>query len=158
MDVNYVCFIDESNGQITRVVYPQNEFPAEGVNSGTRVVYLTDGSLKNTDIASWVQTHWFNTTTLEFVDVGLPPNNYSTYNMGTSSWTWDAPSVLRDVRSHKNVLLYSSDWTQIPDNSLTDAQMATARTYRAALRDVTDNLDNPENVEAVSWPTPPSFI
>ena len=158
MDVRYVCFITESTGKIERIVFPQNEFPNEGVTDGVRVVYLTDTNMGTTDLAEFMDKYWFNTTTLQFVDVGAPPNNYATYSMSTSSWSWDAAPVLADIRSYRAQLLFSTDWTQVSDNTLTDAQREEARTYRTALRNITSSLSNPENVDAVTWPTPPSFL
>jgi len=158
MNVKFVCFITESTGKIDRIVFPQNEFPDEGVTDGVRVVYLTETNMGTTDLAEFMDKYWFDTTTLQFVDVGAPPNNYATYSMETKSWSWDAASVLAEIRTYRTQMLLATDWTQISDNSLTDAQRQEARTYRTAIRDITSSLDNPENVEDVSWPTPPSFL
>jgi hypothetical protein len=65
---------------------------------------------------------------------------------------------LTDIRSKRSILLLRTDWTQVSDNTLTDAQREEARTYRTALRNITSNLGSPENVDAVTWPTPPSFL
>lgn len=158
MDVKYVCFIKESTGKIERIVFPQNEFPDEGVTGDVRVVYLTETNMGTTDLAEFMDKNWFNVQTLKFVEVGPPPNNYADYNILTSSWSWDPEPVLAEIRSYRAQLLFSTDWTQVSDNTLTDAQRQEARTYRTALRDITNSLSNPKNVEDVSWPTPPSFL
>ena len=158
MNVKFVCFITESTGKIDRIVFPQNEFPDEGVTDGVRVVYLTETNMGTTDLAEFMDKYWFNTATLQFDDVGAPPNNYATYSLETESWSWDAAPVLAEIRHYRTQFLLATDWTQVPDNTLTDAQREEARTYRTALRNVTSSLDNPENVDAVAWPTPPSFL
>lgn len=47
-----------------------------------------------------------------------------------------APDVKDDLRSRRDDLLFTCDWTQLPDAPLTDAQKAEWRVYRQALRDV----------------------
>lgn len=55
------------------------------------------------------------------------------------------------VRYQRNQKLTESDWTQLPDSPLTDAQKLNWRTYRQALRDVTNQTD-PANI---AWPLTP---
>lgn len=57
------------------------------------------------------------------------------------------------VISHRNVCLTASDWTQIPDNQLTDEKRAEWRVYRQQLRD----LPNAEGFDIwnVEWPISP---
>jgi len=56
------------------------------------------------------------------------------------------------VRSKRNILLINSDWTQLSDSPLDADKAAEWATYRQALRDLTDNLD--ENGD-VTFPTAP---
>lgn len=60
--------------------------------------------------------------------------------------------TIDSLRDRRNVLLAQSDWTQAADSPLTDAKKAEWRTYRQALRDITDTSDP----TTVTWPTPPS--
>jgi len=55
-------------------------------------------------------------------------------------------------RQIRNDLLAMSDWTQLPDNALTDAKRAEWAIYRQALRDLDVNGDDPTGPD---WPTPP---
>lgn len=57
------------------------------------------------------------------------------------------------VSGHRNMMLLSSDWTQMPDAPLTEEKKAEWRVYRQALRD----LPNSEGFDPwnVSWPVPP---
>lgn len=58
--------------------------------------------------------------------------------------------VLKVLRAKRNELLDTCDWTQIPDNKLSDSKKTEWQTYRQALRDITKDPSN------VTWPTPPS--
>lgn len=52
------------------------------------------------------------------------------------------------IRSQRNALLSSSDWTQLPDAPVNAADWAT---YRQALRDITNQSDP----FAIIWPSAP---
>jgi len=58
-------------------------------------------------------------------------------------------------RQYRTSLLAASDWTQLPDVALTSDQVSTAKTYRAALRDLpaTDT-----SAVEITWPTAPTFL
>ena len=58
---------------------------------------------------------------------------------------WDA------VRADRNARLSVSDWTQLADVPLDEAEKAAWATYRQALRDVTTQVDPFE----ITWPTAP---
>lgn len=49
--------------------------------------------------------------------------------------------VLEELRKHRNQLLSASDWTQIPDAPLSDAQKQSWVKYRQALRDFPNKID-----------------
>jgi hypothetical protein len=50
------------------------------------------------------------------------------------------------ARWWRNALLNESDWSQVPDNSLTENQRESWRQYRQELRDITDKYPNPKNI------------
>lgn len=56
------------------------------------------------------------------------------------------------VRGERNFKLAKSDWSQLPDAPLTDAQKLQWQTYRQALRDVTSQTGFPWDVQ---WPAQP---
>ena len=58
------------------------------------------------------------------------------------------------TRSIRRVLLQKSDWTQLPDVTITDTTKSEWATYRQALRDITTHADWP-NLEPDDWPTDP---
>lgn len=59
-----------------------------------------------------------------------------------------APDPLIETRATRDRLLTASDWTQLPDAPLTDAQRAAWAAYRQALRDLPATGDD--------WPAPPT--
>jgi hypothetical protein len=50
------------------------------------------------------------------------------------------------ARWWKNALLNESDWSQVPDNSLTEEKKAEWRQYRKTLRELTDTYENPKDI------------
>jgi hypothetical protein len=63
----------------------------------------------------------------------------------------DLAEHMEKLRSNRNKLLSSSDWTQTPDNPLTDTKKQEWITYRQALRDLPSTTDVLNPV----WPTQP---
>ena len=59
---------------------------------------------------------------------------------------WDA------LRTHRDRLLYQSDWTQIGGAPLSGTSIQAWASYRQALRDLPANTSNPIDVV---WPPPP---
>ena len=57
------------------------------------------------------------------------------------------------ARLTRDQKLAASDWTQIPNNALTDAQKAEWATYRQSLRDISSASGFPDSI---TWPTEPS--
>lgn len=74
---------------------------------------------------------------------------------GTVTNKADTPPSLEEIKTERNLLLQESDFTQLPDisDSILAGTKAEWATYRQALRDVPDNLD--ENGFPV-WPTMPT--
>ena len=69
-------------------------------------------------------------------------------------WTEGAyDRAMVDLRSRRNQLLASSDWTQVADVALTVEQDTSWRDYRKALRDLPAGLRTADDVASVVWPT-----
>ena len=60
------------------------------------------------------------------------------------------------LRAKRNKDLQDSDWTQLPDNTLTSAQRNAWMTFRTELRNITDGLTTVAEVNAVVFPTKPA--
>jgi hypothetical protein len=65
-----------------------------------------------------------------------------------------AEEELNRLRSKRNIRLEQSDWTQIPDCSLSSKQKTDWATYRTELRDITKTYQS-MYVEEFKWPTKP---
>ena len=55
----------------------------------------------------------------------------------------------------RNALLAESDWTQMPDSPLSDADKTAWQTYRQALRDLPTHANWPE-LQPSDWPNQPA--
>ena len=57
--------------------------------------------------------------------------------------------TIRNLREKRNKLLADTDYLALSDNTMTEE----ARTYRQALRDITEGLTTVEAVNSVEFPT-----
>ena len=64
--------------------------------------------------------------------------------------------AIADLRQRRNGLLSSSDWTQLPDTTLTTAEKTAWMNYRTELRNITNGLTTVEEVNSVKFPTKPA--
>ena len=72
---------------------------------------------------------------------------------------WNAGAfdrAMTDLRQKRNTLLSASDWTQLPDTTLTTAEKTAWMNYRTELRNITDGLKTVEDVNGVSFPVKPN--
>lgn len=64
---------------------------------------------------------------------------------------------LRGIRNYK---LFECDWTQLPDNNLTEEQRTAWQVYRQQLRDFIDTVTDPKSIvndpDYSGWPVPPT--
>ena len=70
---------------------------------------------------------------------------------------------ISEIREIRNRMLFDSDWTQLPDCSLSNVKKEEWTNYRQALRDITNNIQESDfhtdkfgNKYFMSWPTKPS--
>ena len=64
--------------------------------------------------------------------------------------------AIADLRQRRNNLLSSSDWTQLPDTTLTNDEKTSWMNYRTELRNITNGLTTVEEVNSVAFPTKPA--
>lgn len=60
--------------------------------------------------------------------------------------------ILRYLRRHRNAILAQTDWTQMPDAPLTEAQKDRYKSYRQALRDLPKNYGTINTLSDISFP------
>ena len=63
--------------------------------------------------------------------------------------------VQDQIRSARTSMLSVSDWTQVPDAPLTNAQRNSWAVYRQALRDLPNQYQNETDFANVVFPNPP---
>jgi hypothetical protein len=90
---------------------------------------------------------------LDFEIPEQPSSEYK-FNYNTRQWVKvvDENQAIIQVNIKRSKLLFSSDWTQIPNNPLTAEQQSAWATYRQELRDIPQQSGYPFNV---IWPTSP---
>ena len=59
--------------------------------------------------------------------------------------------AIADVRLKRNALLAETDHLALSDNTLTTEMT----TYRQSLRDITNNVDDLDDINNITWPTKP---
>ena len=87
------------------------------------------------------------------------PSHEHDWDASSASWVYNSDQGMANLRKDRNLKLTATDWTQIPDNTLTEEQVAEARVYRTSLRNITQGISLPlTEPVTVTWPTPPDFI
>lgn len=84
----------------------------------------------------------------EFVD-GKWIVEYELVDRSQEEINSEVNQLAAQARSRRNVLLGETDWTQIPDNSLSAEEKESWKIYRQQLRDLTEQEGFPHNI---SWP------
>ena len=66
------------------------------------------------------------------------------------------PTEMNVLRRKRNKLLSESDWTQMPDTSLSEEQKTQWQTYRQSLRDLTNGITTYEQARDIKYPDKPT--
>jgi endonuclease/exonuclease/phosphatase family metal-dependent hydrolase len=91
------------------------------------------------------------------IQVPLTPEEIAQRQQDEIAWNNGAfDRAMADLRQRRNALLSASDWTQLPDTTLTTAEKTSWMNYRTELRNITNGLTTVEDVNGVSFPVKPS--
>ena len=91
------------------------------------------------------------------IQVPLTPEEIAQRQQEEIAWNNGAfDRAMADLRQRRNALLSASDWTQLPDTTLTTAEKTSWMNYRSELRNITNGLTTVEDVNGVSFPVKPS--
>ena len=75
------------------------------------------------------------------------------YDDRNTTWTNDAPNRrMAELRRQRDALLAETDYMALGDVTLSDAW----KTYRQALRDITDTTPSDDALSNITFPTKPS--
>jgi hypothetical protein len=93
---------------------------------------------------------------IDGVQVTLTAQEITQRQAETAAWNNGAfDRAIASLRSKRNSLLSSSDWTVLTDSPLTTTEKTAWKTYRQALRDITENLTTVAQVNTVVFPDRP---
>lgn len=145
-----VAFVNEA-GEVQNIISPGSD---SDYIDGQIYGGLTARYLPNTvDWSEAIQRYVY----LDGEWVVRPPKPGRYYHYVDGAWAVNRDLLLTEIRGQRNRRLMLSDWTQLSDNHLTEAQKAEWSVYRDSLRDITDSLPQYiDDVDQVVWPTPPS--
>lgn len=87
------------------------------------------------------------------INIPPKPDYASNFDYASGQWVGDLDAQETNVISRRNMILYSCDWTQLPNGPLTVEVQQEWAVYRQALRDITTQSGYPFDVV---WPTPPA--
>jgi len=91
------------------------------------------------------------------IQVPLTPEEIAQRQAEETAWNNGAfDRAMADLRQKRNTLLSASDWTQLPDTTLTTAEKTSWMNYRTELRNITNGLTTVEQVNSVAFPTKPA--
>ena len=90
-----------------------------------------------------------------YIEGAYSPNRYKVVDGEAVALEDTDEMIVARIRTTRNAILGTSDWTQLSDASLSDDKKAEWKTYRQALRDLPTHAKWP-NLESGDWPTPPS--
>lgn len=74
------------------------------------------------------------------------------YTWVDGEWSFYSESFWQEIRDKRNYLLSASDWSQISDAPLTNAQSEDYKVYRQALRDLPSTFASAVTIEEVVFP------
>ena len=85
--------------------------------------------------------------------VEMTDEEQTAFDNANTAWTNAAPARrMVELRKQRDALLAETDWMGNQDYSITDAW----KTYRQALRDITDTTPSDDALSNITFPTKPS--
>jgi hypothetical protein len=138
-----MIYIYQQNGKIV-AYYQSDDIDAAEKIYGNNYLYLQSDLL--------VDINNYKIADGQLSALPNQPGIYYVYDYDSNVWI-DSFNYSYAVIEQRNKLLYESDWTQIPNNPLTQEVQQEWAVYRQALRDITTQSGYPKDV---IWPTPPA--
>lgn len=138
---SYIVY-DSRNGQILKTVFcPEQDIQSQINESWQQFI---EGNAK--DDLNYIENG-------QICPIPVQPSPNHIFNYDTKTWVLgDVDIVAEQIKFKRNGLLAESDWTQIPNNPLTETKQQAWAVYRQQLRDIPQQLGYPSNVV---WPQQP---
>ena len=90
------------------------------------------------------------------IQVPLTPEEIAARQAEEAAWEAGAfDRAMVELRAKRNRDLKDSDWTQLPDTTLTNVQKQAWMQFRTELRNITNGLTTVEEVNSVAFPVKP---
>ena len=141
-----------TDGQVVTVVSPgRDDDYYDTQQIGELIAYEIS---PNVDQASFLNTYYRKEN--EWRVKPSRPGEYYYWDLNSESWVLNSTELYRLLRQQRDGLLFTCDWTQLPDAPITAEKKAEWTAYRQALRDIPQNYPNLTSLDEVVWPTPPA--
>ncbi len=140
--------VDSQTNRVHQVILDPNpeQYPENGTIGDYTIIYNTD--LLDFWGSNPLDTCYWDPS--EQVFKSAPNIPMKVFNWQTKEYE-DIPDPATSIDPSRKMLLFDSDWTQLPDSPLTDSKKAEWATYRQALRDLPSS-----NTTPIDWPLPPA--
>lgn len=136
----------DSNGAFRYTVqYSDPETKPDDIGDGSIFV-----GVESDVMDSQLSNSYFDFETNAFHELPPKPEGFYRFDQNTKQWAADLEAWAADAKQKRQVLLYQSDWTQLPDAPVDKQAWAE---YRQHLRDISEQSGFPTKID---WGTPPS--
>jgi hypothetical protein len=140
-----------SKGEAQHVVEPSDDSALK--DQQTVDGYLVVEVPYETDTTELLETKVYNSTDKSWSSRELKP---SVSHYWDGEWKLDLDAMQQEIRAKRAFLLSKTDWTQLPDASISEELKQSYKVYRQQLRDITDQLSKVQSINEVQWPEPPA--
>ena len=117
------------------------------------VVFYIDQPIPNLHL--FIESNYYDEQSQKLLTRPAKPNRVSRWDTSSCSWVWKPEHLMAAVRAARNPRLSMCDWTQMPDNQLTEQRRKEWQSYRQALRDITKTCTAITGLDDIDWPTEP---
>jgi len=151
MTTTYITSVT-SNGEISSMwtsgAIPS---PAEGENPDNPEETIVWVNEDVNNFVGFIETKYYKDNA--WADrVARPADHYNWIN---EEWVLDSELLFTRIRRDRNRKLSACDWTQLPDNNLSDEIKAAWVTHRTILRNIPVDSSGVTHINQVLWPTAP---
>lgn len=119
--------------------YSDPDFVPNQLDDGT-VFIAVDNDVVDSELAN----SYYDFKTKSFYELPPKPEGFYNFDANSKQWIADLEAWAADAKQKRQVLLYQSDWTQLPDAPVDQAAWAT---YRQHLRDITEQTEFPIKID-----------
>jgi hypothetical protein len=144
--------ITNSTGEVFQMWMPgTQDYPSEGAwseDNSCTVHHVADQN----DHATFMATRYWKDGAWQAREANTKPY----YVWKDYKWELDSDALWVEIRRERDNLLILSDWTQLPDCTLTNVQINDWKIYRQSLRDVPTTQSSVTGTHEVLWPAKPS--